>query len=266
MHWPGQLRENHEVSTYAAHLDVLPTLLDVAGVDATLPHPIDGRNLMPTIRGEAVEWAERPLIFYWQRGLSEPYYNIAVREGAYKLVGQTGYDAALSDFELFDIAADPYEQINIVVEQPEVAARLKERFDAWYAEVIESPHLQPQHHVLGSEHEDPVILNRNDAKGTRGIWAQPQLYAYWDVEVATTTTYDLTFRFERPVPAGGRMMVRAGNTQRTFRNPDSTDVLVMRDVRLVEGRHMFESWYQHRGPAYLPFYVEVRRSASGSGG
>lgn len=260
MHWPGHLPENHEVPTYAAHLDLMPTLLDIAGVDASLPHAIDGQNLMPAIRGEDVAWAERPLFFYWQRGLPEPYRNIAVREGNYKLVGQSGHDAALEDLELFDIAADPYEQTNVVAEQPEVAARLRGLFDAWYAEAIDSPHLRPQPHVLGSPHEEPVILNRNDAKGTRGIWAQPRIYAYWDVEVARTTTYDLTFRFERPVPAGGRMMVKVGNTQRTVNNPDSTDLLVMRDVRLIEGAHQFESWYQHQGPAYLPFYVEVRRS------
>lgn len=266
MHWPGYLPENYEVPIYAAHLDVLPTLLDIAGIEASLPHAIDGHNLMPAIRGEAVAWAERPLFFYWQRDLPEPYRNIAVREGVYKLVGQTGHNASVEDFELFNISADPYEQTNVVAEQPEVAARLKGLFNAWYAEAIESPHLRPQPHILGSAYEDPVILNRNDAKGTRGIWAQRQIYAYWDVAVATTTSYNLTFRFEHPVPGGGHMMVRVGNAQRTVNIPDSTDLIVMRAVQLVEGEHRFESWYQHQGPAYLPFYVEVRRSSdSGQG-
>ena len=264
MHWPGRLPENHDVALYAAHIDVAPTLLNLAGSAFPTDLAIDGHDLMPAIEGEAVDWAERTLFFYWQRGLPEPYRNIAVRRGNFKLVGHAPHDAATEDFELFDIAADPYEQTNLNQEHPEVVASLRQAFDAWYEEALASPHLGIQRIVLGTPHENPVILNRNDARGTRGIWAQDRIYGYWDVSVEEDGLYDVAFRFRDNLPGPGSMMLRVGPTQRTLANTDTTTALLtMTDVPLRAGDHLFESWYWHRGSSYMPFFVEVTRKEGG---
>ncbi len=260
MHWPGRLPEDHDVGITAAHIDVLPTLLNMAGLTLPTSLDIDGQDLALAIEGVAVAWADRSLFFYWQRGLPEPYRNVAVRQGPYKLVGHAPHDADLGDFELFDIASDPYEQTDLSETQPEVVTGLKQAFDQWYAEAIESPNLGIQRIAVGTPQEDPVILNRNDGRGTRGLWAQDQIYAYWDVAVAQEGLYDVTFRFRENLPGPGSMMLKVGPTQRTLVNADTTtDRLMMTEVLLREGDHMFESWYWHRGGSYLPFYVEVAR-------
>ena len=260
MHWPGHLPEDHEVEVYAAHIDLVPTLLQVANLSTPDDLNLDGHNLMPAIKGTPVAWADRPLFFYWQRGIPEPYRNVAVRKGPYKLVGHTAYDATAEDFELFDIARDPYEQTNLNASHPDVVADLKQTFDRWYEEVLRSPHLGTQRIRLGTTHENPVILNRNDARGTRGIWAQEKIYGYWDVAVEEAGRYDVTFRFERNLPGEGQMTLKVGTTQRTLVNADTTTNLIkMTNVPFQKGDHLFESWYWHRGATYLPFYVEVER-------
>ena len=260
MHWPGRLPEDHDVGVYAAHLDLVPTLSQVAHFPP--PDDLDGHNLMPAIEGAPVAWAARPLFFYWQRGIPEPYRNVAVRKGPYKLVGHTGPEAMTENFELFDIASDPYEQTNLNQTHPDVVADLKQTFDAWFEETLRSPHLGIQRIRLGTAHENPVILNRNDAKGTRGMWAQERIYGYWDVAVEEAGRYDVTFRFERKLPGEGQMTLKVGTTQRSLVNADTTTtVLKMTNVPLPAGDHMFESWYWYRGGSYLPFYVEVERKS-----
>ena len=175
-------------------------------------------------------------------------------------MGHAAYDATAEDLELFDIARDPYEQTNLNASHPDVVADLKQTFDRWYEEVLRSSHLGIQRIRLGTAHENPVILNRNDARGTRGIWNQEKIYGYWDVALEEAGRYDVTFRFERNLPGGGQMTLKVGATQRTLVNADTTtNMLKMTNVPLPSGDHMFESWYWYRGATYLPFYVEVER-------
>ena len=147
MQWPGQVEEDKEIETTAVHMDILPTLLDIAGI--SVPDNIDGHSLVPLLDGKEVPWADRPLFFTWRRGFPEPYWNIAVRKGDYKLVGNTDHNAEVSDFELFNLDKDPSELHNLSSKQMDITENLKEEFDQWYTEIIESPHLENTPIILG---------------------------------------------------------------------------------------------------------------------
>jgi arylsulfatase len=259
MYWPGKLPEDREIAQYAAHIDLLPTVLDLAGISLPGGVELDGRSLVGAIEGESVSWADRPLFFHWGRGLPEPYRNVAVRRGAHKLVAHTSYEAELGEFQLFDIARDPFEITDISAAHEGVVADLKGLFDRWYEEVIRSPALGSKYIRLGTPHQDPVLLNRNDAKGDRDLYNQEQIYGYWDVSVGQDGLYTITFHFIQTLPGQGSMTLKAGNTQRTIENADSTDMIRMENVPLYEGEYMLESWYYHQGNRYMPFYVIVER-------
>ncbi|MGB2908307.1 MAG: arylsulfatase [Candidatus Aminicenantaceae bacterium] len=246
----------------AAHIDMLPTILGLCGIPLPQQLEIDGHSLVPLIQGRSVSWAERPLFFHWQRGFPELYRNIAVRKGHYKLVGHAPHTAGAEEFELFDLQKDPYEMEDISVRHPEKALELKQEFDRWYSDIMESPHLkEPQKIRLGSPHEDPVLLNRNDAKGDEGIWAQDRIYGYWDVQVEDDNFFDFTFYFRESVNQEGTMKLRLGTTQRSLRNTDpAARTLEMRRIFLKKGNYRLEPWYRAGGGNHLPFYVEVRRS------
>ncbi|MBA7538366.1 hypothetical protein ES705_30641 [subsurface metagenome] len=260
MHFPGYFPNDKEIGTAGAHIDLLPTILDFCNIKIPANVCLDGKSLLPLVKTEDVEWDERPLFFHWQRGYPEPYRNIAVRKGSYKLVGHTGQDADISDFELFNLADDPFEMENLSSLKPEIASELKNEFDQWYEEIIKSPNLKPQPIQLGTSFENPVILNRNDAKGSAGIWAQEKIYGYWDVAVKKEGYYDISFVFRNKIARPGNMLVRVGTTQRTLAHSDTTvNTILMKDIYLFEGEYMFESWYRQGGDAIMPFYVEVRK-------
>src|SRR5690606_7611110 len=145
---------------------------------------IDGQSLFPLIEGADTWTEDRELFFYWSRRYPEKYHNVAYQKGPFKLVGHTDYDADISEFELYDLASDPQEHQNLILQNLELAQRLKARMDSTYDELITSRHIQnPSPIYIGHTAENPVILNRNDAAGERGIWNQPDIYGYWNVEI-----------------------------------------------------------------------------------
>jgi choline-sulfatase len=97
-------------------LDIFPTLLDIAGIEeGAIKTPLDGRNLMPTLRGELLTgpvFAE-----HIDGGTSAP--RVCVRDGDKKLVISRAYPT-----QLFDLAADPLEQTNIAGQGDTDEARL----------------------------------------------------------------------------------------------------------------------------------------------
>jgi len=140
-YWPGKTKQDYEIKTPSAHFDIVPTLLDVCGIQED--NSLDGKSLWPLINGDQVDWADRPMIYYWTRGFTEPYHNIAIRKGPYKLVGHGDYKMPVDDFELFNLDENPYETDDISSQFPEIVSDLKLEFDTWYEEIMKSPNHKP---------------------------------------------------------------------------------------------------------------------------
>ncbi|MDX2443354.1 MAG: arylsulfatase [Bacteroidales bacterium] len=255
---PGEQFQDKDVQISGAHIDLLPTILEYCELDLPENVELDGKSLWPVIRGDEVDWKDRALFFHWQRGMPEPYQNIAVRKGDYKLVGKTEYTASAEDLELYNIKEDPFEQYNLIEDKLEKARELKADFDSYYASIIHNNNLNPQRIHLDGPDEYPVILNRNDAKGPPGIWAQDRIYAYWAVRVGKQALYNMNFVFRDNIPGEGKMLMKVGPVQRTIDFGDTTsNSIQMRNVPLLEGDFLFDAWFLYRGETYLPFYVEV---------
>jgi choline-sulfatase len=99
-HWPGR-----PVAVPTSLLDVLPTLIDLAGGSlADIPTPLDGRSLMPLATGQA-EVARRVVAEYAAEGSIAPM--IMLRAGPLKYI-HCEADPPL----LFDLLNDPLEEVN----------------------------------------------------------------------------------------------------------------------------------------------------------
>jgi len=126
-HWPRGLGQPGSVRTTPSQLvDVLPTLVEVAGADYPryraghpLP-PAEGRSLLPALRGESAPTRD---LFWEHEG------NCAVRRGRWKLVRKHG-----RKWELYDIEADRTELRDVAGadEAMEIlVAELAEAYGAW---------------------------------------------------------------------------------------------------------------------------------------
>lgn len=260
LRYPAQFKMNKDIETTAAHIDILPTLAQICNVELPKDRKIDGKSLLPLLKNEKAIWDDRSLFFYWTRRYPELYNNIALQKEEYKLVGMTDYDAKIEDFELFNIADDPYEQSNLIMKNKEIALRLKQELDNYYQELIASENLLcPPKTVVGSENENPLILNRNDADGERGIWAQHEIFGKWNVKIKQGL-YNFSFKFIQPIDSGGRMYLETNEiiNQKKIDKPN-IDLVEMKSISLPEMEGELIPFYIENQKKIFPFWVRIEK-------
>ena len=258
--YPNKWKGNRNIETIAAHIDVLPTISEICDVKLPENKKLDGRNLVPLLNDKKVAWENRPLFFYWTRRYPELYQNMAVQKGIYKLVGHTDFNAQIEDFGLFNIKEDPFEQHNLIQDKKEIAESLKTDLDSTFNELMASENIlnQPKIHI-GSEYENPVFLNRNDAGGERGIWDQEEIYGKWDVSIAEGS-YNIKFRFVKPVPKGGNMYLETKGRINQLKNGiDNTEYIEMTNVQLPKMDCDLIPFYKVGNKKIFPFWVEMQK-------
>ncbi len=258
--YPLAFEKNKDIETVSAHIDVLPTIAQICKVELPKGRIIDGKSLLPLIMGKEVDWVERSLFFYWTRRYPELYYNMALRKGSYKLVGKTNYNAPIKDFELFNLEKDPFELKNIVLENIIIANNLKKELSEIYNELIKSENLinQPRI-VIGTSHENPVFLNRNDADGQRGIWNQEEIYGRWNVSIEKGY-YDVKFKFIKPLKANGRMYLETNTViNQTLNQKEGADSIEMKNLYISEMNCDLIPFYTIDSKNIFPFWVEMKK-------
>lgn len=260
LRYPARFAGNQDIDIPAAHIDLLPTLAQLCKVPLPKDRKIDGHSLLPLIKGKPVDWANRSLFFYWSRRYPELYNNVALQKVPYKLVGHTDYNAEITRFELFDLEKDPYEQKNLVNEKTAVAQQMKTELDVLFQELVNSENmLHPPRIEVGTPQENPVILNRNDADGEIGIWAQEEIYGLWKVRVHKGT-YTIRFKFIEPVPGNGQMILETKPFINQMKLPDrKTDLVEMKSVALPDFEGDLIPYYSVGSRKIFPFWVEMEK-------
>lgn len=132
--WPGVTPIGSASSTPISSIDYFPTFLEVAGLPAESEKPLDGKSIVPLLRGEKIE--SRAL--YWDY----PHYGnqggapgSVIRDGRWKLVEWHDEDSV----ELYDLEADPGEKRNLAGEHENLVNRLRESLAKWRREVGAKP-------------------------------------------------------------------------------------------------------------------------------
>jgi arylsulfatase A-like enzyme len=198
--WPSTLMAGRIVDTMAAHFDLTPTLLDATGTAAPSTVKFDGKSLLPLLKGEPIDWPDRTIFLQWHRGdAPELYRAFAARKAEWKLVQAKGvplgqFDARSQPLELFHIAEDPGEQKNVAAEHPEIVAKLRAEYEAWFRDVGSAGYAPPKIH-LGSAKENPVVLTRQDWRGPKAAWT-PEAVGHWEVDVVQPGTYRVSALFQ----------------------------------------------------------------------
>jgi len=124
-HWPKGIAARNELRRTAAHaIDVVPTVLELAGIDARHEVPSPGRSLVRTFRQDGR--ALHNNLWWLHEG------NRALRAGDWKLVA-----AKDEPWELFNLAKDRTETRNLAAEHPEILARLENQWEGTLSTFVE---------------------------------------------------------------------------------------------------------------------------------
>jgi len=259
---PGILPGNQEIGQMTAHIDLLPTLLDLCDIHLPGNKAIDGRSMLPLLKKDDTSFKNRTLFFEWVRGFPIPYQNFAAMNEKYKLVGNTFQQDGLEGFELFDISTDPTESRNILLENRTVAENLKKEMHTWYLTTVSHPNNHKvQAAIVGTKFENPVVLNRNDAKGAPGIWNQEEIFGYWDIAVAEAGTYTITAKFISELKETGTLFVRLYPFQYATSSAGKTDQISLGNAHLDPGNYRLEIYFQTKsGKSIFPLYTTIEKT------
>jgi hypothetical protein len=224
--WPEKIAAGTTVTPITAAIDLLPTLVSMAGIVRVGDQPLDGRDLTPLLlttdrdpATAAANWPERMLFSTWAGKTS-------VRTQRHRLDDQG---------RLYDMLDDPAQQRDRSDSEPQTAARLREAVQAWVAEMRREAERQPRPaFVAGKVRQvvDPrpihvgypqfpiTILPARDASPIGEVtrsssapnssyfvnWTSTADRIVWNVEVQTAGRYQVTIDYTCPLADAGSLI------------------------------------------------------------
>lgn len=154
LHWPdGNLTEARDIEELTAHIDVLPTLIELCGLNSPLDYSFDGRSLAPLIYGNPTPWPDRTIITDSQRVRDPIKWRMSsTMTQRWRLIDGT---------ELYDMDKDPGQETDLSSSYPKVVSRLRSDYDEWWASI--SPGFAKETRiVVGNSAENPALLTGHD--------------------------------------------------------------------------------------------------------
>ncbi len=257
LRWPTKYRPR-DVMELTAHIDLLPTLLDLCGVPARGGLPRDGRSLRPLLEGKGDLPA--PTLFVHQQRVETPvkYRQFAVLTERWRLVGP----------ELFDIKADPAQKADLAKKHADTAGVLRKAYDGWWDDISKTFE-DDVPLVIGATESNPVTLNAHDWRGggplpfsQEAVKRLPTQNGWWAVDVARAGTYRFTLRH---APAEAKIPLRAGKARVACGKAEAEAPIdggagVTLTLKLPAGRtRLTTTLTEKSGAERGAFYVDVER-------
>ncbi len=198
--WPdGKLTGGKDIDKLVAHYDLLPTFVDLLGLDFNPVKPLDGISLVPLLSKTDPSWPNRILYMDTQRLQNlVKYRRYSVMDDNWRLVNGN---------ELYDMSEDRGQSNNVIERHPEVAAKLAEGYERWWQSFMEEGVDERYAYIkVGSSHENPSRISAHDMMtGKHGhIWHQygavtaSQATGRWKIEFVEDGEYKISIcRFPR---------------------------------------------------------------------
>jgi arylsulfatase A-like enzyme len=280
--WPaGKLRKPGDLAELTQVQDLLPTLIELCGLKAPASAKFDGVSLARLLRGEAEKLADRMLVVQFSR-MNEP----RPRKGDAAVLWQRW--RLVQDRELYDLAADPEQKANVVERFPDAAAKMREHYERWWAEMAPKVN-EHEAIVVGSDAENPLLLSPADwgdsflDQGAQ-VRAGLRRNGAWNVEVAKAGNYEISLRrwpaeadaairaglpavkhADGEFPAGVALPVATARLRvadfDATRPVGADDKAVTFAVKLAAGRTKLQTWFADADGQEIAgaYYVTVRR-------
>ena len=191
--WPdGRVEAGKDVSRLTAHVDVLPTLVDLCGLRLPKKIDFDGTSLRELLYTDGVRWPDRSLVVESQRMLDpKKWWTCAVMTDRWRLInGQMLYDVQ-KDRKQADDVADDY---------PETCERLRGDYEAFWNSVEPDQSIISRPLIGDDRCPVNVLYSLDWFQEEYSAWDQYSIRtgklqeAHWEIEVARDGTYEFSLR------------------------------------------------------------------------
>ena len=281
----GRAATARDVPGVARATDLLPTLIDLCQLRVDPGVEFDGVSLAGAARGSEAALPERMTVVQYGHPNEQPEFG---KSGKYAAAVLWGRWRLVHGSELYDIAADPGQARDVAARHPEVAARMRAHYEAWWAGV-EGNLERYQPLTIGAAEENPMRLCSADwawayADNQRDIRTPMTGSGTWHVQAAQAGAYSFTLRrwpqesglaiagpappwrgVDGGWPAGKALpaasaWLRAGPAEETLPVPDGAAEVTFR-LPLERGPAQIRSWWLDAAGNHLAgaFYLTAER-------
>ena len=229
--YPSRIKSNTNVDTIAAHIDLLPTIMDLCGIKKYKTKPLDGKSLVPLIDGKNKAWKDRMLFTAWG-GTSLKDSKKAVRTKRWRAVDDR------RGWELYDMKNDPDQKKNLANIEFDQLSKFKIAYNNWFREAtlegFDSIAIQVGHkgrnkvileghyaHLFPAEKVRPnALLHGISYNGPAGWandwidnWKSTNAYPYWNLNVIHQGEYNILLKYScEKVNIGSRLQLEVSDS------------------------------------------------------
>lgn len=195
--WPGMIPEGKTVGHISAAIDLLPTLVDLSGIDHQSGKTIDGLSLKNLLTGTGAGWPDRLIFSHWNG-------RVSVRNQRFRLDHEG---------KLFNIQQDHQQQQDVSLQEAALTFTLGKESERWQAEVLSQlPAKEDRPFPLG--HPDFRYTQLPARDGTPGgkithsnrfpnctfftNWSRVEDEISWDIDVIEGDDFQVTLYYTCP--------------------------------------------------------------------
>jgi arylsulfatase A-like enzyme len=215
--WPRKIKPDRSITRLTAHVDLLPTIAELCGIDSPETKPLDGLSLVPLLLQDDGDWPEDRMVFARSPGwkhmvgaFGKPVVDSAkrpfpgsVRSERWRAVNEgTGW-------QLFDMQADPGQTTDTAESHPGVVTHLAKAYGDWLADVSSTPITRP---VIDIGHPEwpTVKLTVPEAYFTGDIhwynrwgfahdwltgWSTKTDRIWWETNIVQSGRYEVSLKY-----------------------------------------------------------------------
>ncbi len=267
IHWPdGGLVGGRDVDQLTAHIDVLPTLIDLCDLTKPAGPPLDGTSLRAILYGDRQALRDRVLIVHSQRiQFPEKGRNYVVMTDRWRLVNGSA---------LYDIRRDPGQRRDVASEHPHVVAGLQAAYERWWRSLTPVFRKYVRIHV-GSDAENPTRLTAHDWHclaikdcpwNQRHVEQDAGGNGYWTLYVRRAGRYRISlYRWPRVLnrPADrvrARIKIAGQEVEKAM---DRSEVAATFELELPQGPCELTTWLTRPdGSEHGAYFVWIERLSS----
>lgn len=262
--WPAKLKPASVEKRVAAHIDLMPTLLEACGVKQR-GLEMDGHSLLKQLKKPTANYKDRPLVIQYHRGdRLVKYHSCMVREGEWKLVHASGTQRrgfqGEPKWELYNLGNDQGESNDLIAQEPDVAARLLEVYENWFADVTatRANTTIPTPIIVDRKHENPCVLTWQD--WFDGAWSA-QRPGKWRLNFAHSGRMDVRVELPKNKKLKGdnwTCTLKIGEVETTLPLLNGEDWVTFEALSLPAGIQIAEANFANTsGDKHAAYHVRI---------
>ncbi|MHC4675612.1 MAG: sulfatase-like hydrolase/transferase, partial [Planctomycetota bacterium] len=121
--WPGRIKPGLTIEPIAAHIDLLPTLIELCAIKNAETLLLDGTSVAPLLAGSTANWPDRMIFAFMPRGGGKLPNTGSVVAGQWRAVTDG------KNWEVYHTATDPEQKKNLAKKYPHILQQMRTSYE-----------------------------------------------------------------------------------------------------------------------------------------